>query len=200
MKRKYVLSGLALIATLAIASPVLAGESLSSLVKKEVAKQLGAQTAKKKKSKRGPPGPAGPQGPTGPGGPAGPAGGGLLTGRINAMPSSGVNFGGPSGVGNSTATFDNATGLSGTTPLVGSNLLVRLTTALTSAQTRGFKLLVNGDPNNGLNCTVTSAGDGKSCASTGTASVPAGATIAFQETPTNTPPVDGASFSWQLAP
>ena len=64
MKRKYVMAGLALIATLAIVSPVLAGESLSSLVRKEVAKQLStAQSAKK--GKRGPRGPAGPPGANG---------------------------------------------------------------------------------------------------------------------------------------
>lgn len=67
MKRRYVMVGLASIATLAIVSPVLAGESLSSLVRKEVAKQLSvAQSAKKaKRGRRGPAGPAGANGTNG---------------------------------------------------------------------------------------------------------------------------------------
>ncbi len=67
MKRRYVLAGLAMLGVLVIASPVLAGESLSSLVKKEVAKQLASSSAvsAKKKGKRGPAGPPGPQGAAG---------------------------------------------------------------------------------------------------------------------------------------
>jgi hypothetical protein len=51
MRRRYVITGLALVAALAIVSPVLAGSSLKKLVRKEVAKQLGGKT--------------GPQGPPG---------------------------------------------------------------------------------------------------------------------------------------
>ena len=67
MKRKYVVGALALTVAVVVASPVLAGESLSSLVKKEVAKQLATSSAvtAKKKAKRGPPGPPGPQGVAG---------------------------------------------------------------------------------------------------------------------------------------
>jgi hypothetical protein len=67
MKRKYVIAGLSLIAVLAIAPQVLAGQSLQSLVKKEVAKQLATSPAltAKKKGKRGPQGPPGPQGAAG---------------------------------------------------------------------------------------------------------------------------------------
>src|SRR4051812_8989005 len=104
MKRKYVVIGLGVIGALAIAWPVLAGQSLSSMVRQEVAKQLSsAQSAKSKKGRPGPPGPAGPAGPTGPQGPTGvtgsqgPGGGGLLTGRINSLGSAAPTFGAVSG-------------------------------------------------------------------------------------------------------
>jgi hypothetical protein len=196
MKRKYVIGALALTVAVVVASPVLAGESLSSLVKKEVAKQLansGAVSAKKKKSKPGPPGPQGPPGP--PGAPGGPVGGGLMSGRVTAMGSVGVNFFAPSGISASTATSTAVLALSADTASVGRALSVQLSSALTGAQTRQFKMLVNGDPNNGLNCTVTSASN--TCVSTGTVSIPAGASLELQETPTNSPPVQDAAFGWQ---
>jgi hypothetical protein len=71
MNRKFVVVGLATVATLAVAAPVLGGPSLKELVSDEVAKQLEASTAaKKKRAKRGPPGPQGPVGPQGPTGAA----------------------------------------------------------------------------------------------------------------------------------
>jgi hypothetical protein len=159
-----------------------------------------------KKVKRGPPGPAGSQGPVGPQGTAGPpgtaggpVGGGLLTGMIVSMPSSGVHFGLPSGVLNATALVGDATVLSSGVALVGRNLSVQVGGPLTGTQTRAFTLLVNG-AGSGLTCTVKSAtngGDGTTCNSTATASIPAGAQLALQETPANSPPVDRARFGWQ---
>ena len=154
----------------------------------------GAQTSKKKKKSK--PGPQGPQGVPGPAGaPGGPVGGGLMTGRVTSMGSVGVNFFAASGISASTASNTTVITLSADTPSVGRALKVALSSALTGAQTREFKMLVNGDPNNGLNCTVTSATN--TCVSSGTVSIPAGASLELQETPTNSPPIQDAAFGWQ---
>ena len=118
-----------------------------------------------------------------------------MSGRVTSMPSVGVNFFAPSGISASTLTSTAVLTLSADTPSVGRALTEALSSALTGAQTREFKMLVNGDPNNALNCTVTSTAN--TCASTGTVSIPAGASLEFQETPTNSPPVQDAAFGWQ---
>ena len=64
MRRRYVLAGLGLVGALALTSTALGGPSLNSLIKNEVAKQLSAQTSKKK-GKRGPRGPQGAPGANG---------------------------------------------------------------------------------------------------------------------------------------
>jgi hypothetical protein len=69
MKRRYALSGLGLVAAIALVTTAVAGGGLGSGDKGPSAK-----AAAKKKAKRGPPGPAGPAGPPGPAGPAGSTG------------------------------------------------------------------------------------------------------------------------------
>jgi hypothetical protein len=75
MKRRYALTGLGLVAAVALVTTAVAGGGLGSGGKAPDDNGPSADTAaKKKKAKPGPPGPAGPAGSTGPTGPAGPAG------------------------------------------------------------------------------------------------------------------------------
>ena len=77
MKRRYALTGLGLIAALALITTAVAGGGLSAGGKQasdEKAPSANAAAKKKVKAKPGPPGPAGPAGPAGPTGPTGPQG------------------------------------------------------------------------------------------------------------------------------
>jgi hypothetical protein len=75
VKRRYALTGLGVVAAVALVTTAVAGGGLGSGGKEPDDKGPSADTAaKKKKAKPGPPGPAGPAGPTGPTGSTGPAG------------------------------------------------------------------------------------------------------------------------------
>jgi hypothetical protein len=71
MKRRYALTGLGLVAAIALVSTAIAGGGLGSGEKDSPAK---AAAKKKKKAKPGPPGPQGPAGPTGAAGATGATG------------------------------------------------------------------------------------------------------------------------------
>ena len=194
MKRTYVFAALVVLVAVAVASPALGGPSLKSLVKKEVKKQL--------KGKTGPPGPQGAPGATG--APGGPIGGGLMTGRIIGMGNSFPEFASPSGRTNATSHV-NAITLAANAPMTARNLTVLLvTTPLTGSQSRTFQLTVSGIAQPGMTCTITAppTGNGTSCTSSGTDTIPGGpnSTISIEETPANNPPsgpTEDAVFGWQ---
>ena len=209
MKRRYLFGGLGVVLTLAIVSSALGGPSLQSLVKKEVARQLSAAETAKTKSKRGPPGPAGQAGTNGTNGtngangaPLGPVGGGLLTGRINGLDNV-VEYASPSGTTTISAFSTNINAekmLNANTPLVARGLSVFVFSQMSGAQTRAFELLVNGTPQAGVSCTVSSSspGPGTNCQSTGTAAIPANAEIVIRATPSNSPIITDVVFGLQV--
>jgi hypothetical protein len=210
MKRKYVLGGLAGVATIALVSSALGGPSLQSLVQKEVAKQLSAAQTAKSKSKRGPRGPAGPAGANGANGAngapgatgaaGGPVGGGLLTGLITAMPSTGVTFGAVTGISTATASLANIETQSSSADTIARNLAVILPGgALTGSQQRTFALTAGGV--DVISCTVKSVamgGTGQSCTSTTTGVVFQQLFLHITQTPSGTPPVGNATFGLQI--
>jgi hypothetical protein len=208
MKGKYVVAGLVGVAALAIASPVVAGPSLSSLVKQEVSKQISAQTAKKKKkAKRGPKGPAGPAGAAGAAGPAGAAGagGGLLSGQVTGLPGVGFQYFVPSGKGPPVLNPDDGATLSPNNPTVARNLAVRLRTAVDNVAThvRTFELYagVSGYAATGVKCdvkAVVDGGDGLTCQSTTTAAIAPHSLMVMTEVGTGNPPVSDAHFGFAL--
>lgn len=157
MKGKYVVAGIVGVAVLAIASPVLAGPSLSSLIKKEVAKQISAQSAAKK-GKRGPAGPAGPAGTAGAPGANGANGtpgangstkGGAAFGRITGISTTtDTQYGSPVGASTANAAEGPVSMLlpAGTTVL--RDLLVEINTSAgnDAGDMRIFRLMVFGIP------------------------------------------------------
>jgi hypothetical protein len=142
----------------------------------------------------GPTGPSGPDGATGATGPAG-SGGGVFTGRILGLSSSQNRFGAPSGVSTADATLGNVTTLNSQTACTAQNLSALLTSAPGVGNTRTLSLVVNGLTSTGVTCSVT--GTQMACNSSGTESIPAGATIAFQASTTSGAAGNEWLFGWE---
>jgi hypothetical protein len=171
MNRIYLLAAVAIVALLAIVSPVLGGPSLRKLVKKEVTKQLANKT--------------GPQGAPGATGADGSPAGSVLLGRLAGGQGLGssanvTEYLSPSGI--SANSSGSATLAAMPVPANGSavirDLTVLLDQAPLSGKTRTFTVMDNGAPTS-VGCPISDLAT--TCDSGGaTATIAAGHQIAFR--------------------
>jgi hypothetical protein len=188
VKRKYVIGGLALIATLAIVSSAVGGPSLKSLVKKEVSRQLAGKT-----------GPQGPPGTNGTNGTNGSPAASAFLGSVGTVFNSPIEFAPPVGFATSSngvpGVFEmgapNAT-------IVARDLFVTAGTAPGAGASRQFELRLASTASGILGCTMTNAQT--TCNSgSATGTIPPGDGVSLRVTDSTSPAPLNTSieFGWR---
>jgi hypothetical protein len=197
MKRRYVLTCLAVIAALAIASPVFGlPSSIKKAIKKEVSKQLAGKTGPQ--GPQGSQGPPGDQGVKGNTGSAGSPAASAFLGHASGLTTSPIEFVSPTGT--STATFS-AGGVEMASPnaaIVARDLFVSADAAPGVGNSRQYELrLASTGSAIPVGCAMSGASQTTCDSGVATGTIPAGDGITLRISNSGTPGGTTIEFGWR---